>query len=136
MLLLFFIYFVNNIYRRVIILKNRLFLFWNIGKNACGKQNMYENINKKLSIYYSYLFGNTSNFSRRNINYMRKFYYVFPIYYNILDNLTWNHYCMLLDLTDKESLYFYFKISLFCRSSVSELKYLIDNDYYEIIKER
>ena len=115
-------------------MKKRLFLFWNIGKNVYYNQNSCENVFKRCSIFYTYRYGLPYIFSIRNIKYMMKFYYLFPIYYPELNNLSWNHYCLILDNSDKDEQYFYFRVALFCNSSVSELKNLIDNFSYRRIK--
>ena len=117
-------------------MKSRLFLFWNIGKNVYKKQKYFENIYEKYSIYCSYLFGMSDFFTRENIRYMKRFYCVFPIYYDSLSRLSWEHYKLLLKVYDREDLYFYYNVALFCNSSMLELKYLINNNYFKIIKER
>ena len=68
-------------------MKSRLFLFWNIGKNVYLKQNIYENVCEKYSVFYSYFYGITSCFTRENIRYMKKFYCVFPMYYNVPNSI-------------------------------------------------
>ena len=117
-------------------MKSRLFLFWNIGKNVYLKQNIYENVYEKNSVFCSYFYGITSCFTRENIRYMKKFYCVFPMYYDVLNKLSWEHYKILLNINNKDNLYFYYRISLFCNSSLEELIYLVSNNFYEIIKER
>ena len=115
-------------------MKKRLFLFWNIGKNAYYNQKTCDNIFKKFSVLYTYRYGLPYIFSIQNVKYMMKFYYLFPIYYPELNNLSWNHYCLILDNSTKEEQYFYFRVALFCGSSVEELEKLVNNYSYKRIK--
>ena len=111
-------------------LTKRLFLFWKIGKSVFKKQNYYENVVSKYSAYLSYYFGMSKTFSIGNINYMKKFYKCFPNYYKELEELSFDHYKLLVDISGLEERYFYFRIALFCRSTVSELSEIINEDTY------
>ncbi len=111
-------------------MKNRLYLFWKIGKNVYDKQFSCENVCKKYSDYYSYKYGCSSLFSRDNLKYMSNFYRIFPIYFDYLNKLSWNHYRLILNINEYDEQYFYFRIALFCRSSEDELNYLISNNYF------
>ena len=115
-------------------MKKRLFLFWNIGKSVYSNQKKCENVFKKYSILYTYQYGMPYLFSISNIKNMLKFYYMFPIYYSELNNLSWNHYCLILNTFGIEEQYFYYRVALFCNSSVEELETLIKNFLYERIK--
>ena len=117
-------------------MKNQLLLFWKIGQLVFKNEQKYENVFYEFSKLCSYYFGITCMFSRDNIRYMRNFYCVFPIYYDDLNKLTWEHYRLLLDISDKIEQYFYFRVAIFCRSSVQELRHLISNNMYNKIKER
>ncbi len=114
-------------------MKNRLYLFWLIGKNVYKDQYSYENVCSKYSLYYSYKYGNSSMFTRDNLKYMSNFYCRFPMYFDCLNKLSWNHYRLILNINDSDEQYFYFRIALFCRSSVEELGYLINNNYFNKI---
>ena len=55
------------------------------------------------------------------------------MYLDYLTKLSWNHYRLILNISDNDEQYFYFRIALFCRSSVEELGYLINNNYFNKI---
>ena len=110
-----------------------LCLFWKIGKIVFFKQKCYENAVSKFSEYFSYYFGSSNIFSITNIRYMKKFYCCFPIYYEELNRLDFEHYKLLVNINENEERYFYFRLAMFCRSSVLELKDIIKNDYYNLI---
>ena len=110
-----------------------LCLFWKIGKLVFCKQKYYENSVSKFSEYFSYYFGNSNIFSITNIRYMKKFYCCFPIYYDELNRLEFGHYKLLVNISESDKRYFYFRLALFCRSSVLELNDIIMNDYYNLI---
>lgn len=90
----------------------------------------YENAILKYSNLCSYYFGMSETFSINNIKYMRSFYCSFPIYFDELNKLSFEHYKLFVNITDKQKRYFYFRIALFCRSNVEELKNIISNDTY------
>ena len=114
-------------------IKKRLFLFWKIGKSVCEKQKYCDNVVKKYSTFFSYYYGMSEIFSRSNILYMLKFYLSFPIYLDIFENLKFEHYKLLVDINDKECRNFYFRVALFCKSSVFELRTLIRENIYNYI---
>lgn len=116
---------------KVIINKNRLFLFWKIGEIVSKRQKRYENVVARYSEYFSYRFGMSKMFSTRNVNYMKKFYEDFPIYLEQFDRLSFEHYMLLVDISDVKSRYFYFRVALFCQSNVSELRDMITLKLYE-----
>ena len=89
-----------------------------------------ENIVSKYATYLAYYFGMSSTFSLDNVHYMIKLYLCFPIYYDELNKLTFEHYRLLVNISDISKRYFYFRVALFCRSSVAELNNLILNDIY------
>ena len=72
-------------------------------------------------------------FSVNNINYMKKFYCAFPIYVEQLNKLSFEHYKLLVNISDAKKRYFYFWVAIFCRSSVNELKSFIYSDLYNYI---
>lgn len=114
-------------------MKMRLFLFWKIGENVFKRQKCYENVALKYSNYLSYYYGMSNTFSIGNINYMRKFYCCFPNYYKALDKLSFEHYKLLVDINEVEERYFYFRVALFCRSTIEELDEIIREDTYYYI---
>ena len=64
---------------------------------------------------------------------MKKFYSSFPIYYEELNYLTFEHYKLLVNISDSVEKYFYFRIALFCNSTVYELKDIINEEVYYFI---
>ena len=110
--------------------KDKLFLFWNIGKIAYEKEKDYENIIEKLANFCSYRFGDSFFHNRENINLMKLFYLSFPIYYKDLEKITWDQYQLLFQIKDKKERFFYFTLSLLFDSDYSETLDFIQNDYY------
>ena len=109
---------------------NRLYLYWNIGKNVYEKRNDSFNPIEKYSNYYSYKFGNSYVFTRNNIRLMILFYLSFPIFFKKMENISWNQYLLLLDIKDIKERYFYFYLTMFFNSNYQELKDFINNQYY------
>ena len=107
-------------------------LFWKIGKHLYKIRNKCDNPIAYLSNYYSYYFG-SNFFNRENIRYMKRFYLYFPIYFKKYEDLSWNHFKVLLKIRDSNKRNFYFYYLLFTNSSVDELEYLIENKTYERI---
>ncbi len=113
--------------------KSRLYLFWKIGECVFKKQNCFDNVVSKYSNLLIYKFGMSDTFSIKNINYMKKFYCSFPIYFKDLDTLSFEHYKLLVDINEKSERYFYFRVALFCRSNILELQELINEEVYYFI---
>ena len=111
-------------------MKNRLFLFWTIGKNVYEKQNYYDNVVAYYEKYLSYYFGNSYLFTRENIKYMEIFYLNFPMFFDDLMKISWEQYLMLFKISDKKERYFYFKLSLLFKSNCDETREFIDNNYF------
>lgn len=61
---------------------------------------------------------------------MKKLYLYFPIYDKRFENLSWQYYIELFKLNNKEILYFYFKISLFCNLDFLDFKNMITSQVY------
>ena len=110
--------------------KNRLFLFWNIGKNVYEKQKFYDNSVKKFSDYFSYRFGNSHLFTRENIHLMKRFYLNFPIYDSRLEEISWEQYQLLLNISNKNERNFYWNLTRIFHSDYQEMKDFINNNYY------
>lgn len=113
--------------------KNKLFLFWNIGKKVYEEQNSCENVIKKYSDYCSYYFGDSLLFTRENIHLMKRFYMNYPIFYKEMTNITWNQYQLLLLIHNKKERMFYYALSLFISADYNELLNLVQNQYFLII---
>ena len=58
---------------------------------------------------------------------MKKFYCSFPVFLDRLNELSFEHYKLIVDVSDLKKRYFYFWLALFCRSDVVQLsKYIED----------
>lgn len=112
------------------LISNQLILFWKIGKDVYEKQDQYDNIIKKYSDYYTYLFGNSFLFTRENIHFMKRFYLNFPIFYNSLEKISWEQYKLLLRIDNYDERFFYFRLSLLFNSDYNETYDFIYNQYY------
>ena len=112
---------------------NSIFLFWNIGRIIYQHQDSYDNIIQKLSFYYSYYYGNSLLFTRENLHYMKQFYLNFPIYYRLLDSISWDQYKILLKIPNKKERSFYFHLSILFHSDYQETNDFIMNNYYSRI---
>lgn len=111
-------------------MKNMNKLYWTIGKNIYKLKDKCLNPCEYISNYYSYSYGNSYKFNRENILYMKKFFMYYPIYIDRFDNLSWEHFKILLNLNNKIIRNFYLSIALFCNSSVEELDFIITNFTY------
>lgn len=107
-----------------------LSLCWKIGKEVRKYEDMCWNPFRKYALLYTYKFGTSEWFSVRNIKYMEKFYKCFPIYYEELNKLSFEHYKLLVDICEVQKRYFYYRLALFCRSSVLELQQIITSNVY------
>ena len=114
----------------MILLYNNIFLFWTIGRLVYEQQRYCDNIVEKLSNYYSYYFGNSFLYTRENIHFMKRFYMNFPIYYDKLENFSWNQYCLLLSVSNRKERTFYFSLIMLFKSNYEELIEFIYNDYF------
>ncbi len=115
--------------------KLQLLLFWRIGKFIYLKQNTCENVINKYSTFLIYRYGMSDTFSRSNIAYMKRLYVSFPIYFVALEKLSFDHYKLLVNISEMKRRYFYFRLSIFCRSTVDELRFNIINNLYDVISE-
>ncbi|MBQ3306863.1 MAG: hypothetical protein IJG68_01570 [Bacilli bacterium] len=111
--------------------KFKILFLWKLGKNVHERQKYYDNIFKKYADYFSYCFGNSFLSYRENIHLMEKLYLNFPIYYEQLENITWDQYLLLLAIEDRKERYFYFYLSLFFKSDYQDTLEFIDNHYYK-----
>ena len=117
----------------MIIINNRLLLFWKVGRNVTLRQKSLENAISKYSDLCAYHFGMSKTFSRENVHYMKRFYECFPIYISELNKLNWEHYLELLKISNLNERYFYLRVAIFCKSSVLELRDVINNNVYNTI---
>ena len=108
-------------------------LYWQIGKRLFKMKDKCSNPCEYISDYYSYYYGNSYRFNRENIYNMKKFYLCFPIYFKSYDRLTWDHFKLLTHIDNYHIRNFYLLITLFCDSSVEELKSIIRSSIYQRI---
>ncbi len=111
-------------------ISNKLILYWKIGKDVCEKKELYENVVEKYSNYYTYLFGNSFLFTRENIHFMKRFYLNFPIFYSLLEKISWEQYKVLLNIRNRDERFFYFQLSLLFNSDFEGTVDFIRNQYY------
>ena len=123
----------NNVYRTVN--TEMLNLYWNIGKIIMEIQKGKERTNygdmilEKLSFKLTKEFGR--GFSKRNLERMRKFYYLFPIATTLSTQLSWSHYLELIKIEEEPKRNFYLKETINSRWSVRELQRQRDSLLYE-----
>lgn len=86
-----------------------------------------------MATFYSYKYGRSYTYSINNIINMKLFYLCFPLFYPSMARLSWEHYLLLIKITDRNRRNFYFKTSLFCSLGINDLANLINNKYYEKI---
>ena len=115
------------------IIKNKLYIYWQIGKRVYEERNTTLNIIEKCSNHYSYLFGNSYLFTRENIWFMEKFYKTFPIFNKELKKLTWNQYKHLLQINEYEERYFYYKTTLLFNYNYEDMIRLLNDNSYKRI---
>ena len=113
---------------------NNLYLFWRIGKYCYDNNDKYNNVFSRCSVLFSYKFGISELFSIGNIKNMRNFYCCFPIFFDRLFELSWEHYRKLSIIKNEEERNFYFRVCLFCKTNSADLEKLILNDYFYLIK--
>ena len=117
-------------------LNNSLYLFWRIGEFTLKHKENFENVIYKCSLKFSYYYGLSDMFSIENIRLMRRFYCYFPMFFNKLEELNWEHYKILVNIFDVDERMFYFKIAIFCKINSKDLEYLINNNYFMLLKKR
>lgn len=108
-------------------------MFWSIGKEIYNLKNNCFNPCEYISNYYSYKYGDSFKYSRENISIMRNFYLCFPIYIKNYDNISWNHFKLLININDKIIRNFYLRLIIFCNSSVDDLNIIINSSLYNRI---
>ena len=110
-------------------------LYWNIGKIIVGNQNgnerskygdlLLEKISKKLTEEFG------REFSKRNLERMRKLYSLFTNTTTLSSQLSWSHYLELIKIEDSNKRNFYLNESINSRWSVRELQRQKDCLLYE-----
>ena len=61
---------------------------------------------------------------------MKKFYLSFPVYYDKLNDISWNQYRLLLSINNKYERYFYFYLILLFKSDYLETLEFVNNNYF------
>ena len=132
----------DNIKDLVINSRNRVYsavntemlsLYWNIGKaimeiqqgdeRASYGETVLEKISQKLTAEFG------KGFSKRNLERMRKFYYLFPIATTVSSQLSWSHYLELIKIEEEPKRNFYLNECINSRWSVREIvKYTLPKD--------
>lgn len=113
--------------------KNRLILFWHIGKYVYqSRKNKFKSY-REISITLKYYFGFTDMFSISSIKTMEKFYVTFPVYTEILERLDWKFYKKLILFNDTDLRMIYFRVAIFSECDFSELERAISNRIIERI---
>ena len=112
------------------LLKNKIYIFWKIGKTVFEKQEVCSNAFEKYANYFAYYFGNSYFFTRENIKYMELFYLSFPIFYKRLENISWDQYKLLLNINYLEERFFYFRVILLFNYDYRCTRELLSNNYF------
>lgn len=85
-------------------------VYWNIGKRIIEQEQNGENRADTLSYELTAEYG--TSYSKRNLQYFRKFYLLFPdeeIVNACVHNLSWTHFRSLLRVQDEEARLWYMK---------------------------
>ena len=108
---------------------------WNIDKllvEAQGgeKRAKYgDNLIKKWSEIFVNEYG--KNYSRRNLELIRKFYLTFPIAKSLISQLSWTHYLKLLPIKNENERNYYINQVILNNLSVRELRKEIKSNAFE-----
>lgn len=113
--------------------KNRLILFWQIGKYVYqSRKNKFKSY-REISMFLKYYFGFTDMFSISSIKNMEKFYVSFPVYTEVLERLDWRFYEKLILFDDAYLRMIYFRIAIFSECEFSKFEKAISNRIIERI---
>lgn len=61
---------------------------------------------------------------------MKKLYLSFPIFYDKLNNISWDQYKLLLSINDKKERFFYFYLTLLFKCDYNGTLEFVKNDYF------
>lgn len=111
--------------------------YWNIGKLIVEDEQkgaeraeygkaLVKELSTKLTTY-------GTNFSQRNLWYMRQFYQVFPKVNAVRSELSWTHYRMLLKVDNETARMYYMQSAVEQNWSTRDLERQIHTQYYERI---
>lgn len=136
----------NSIRKSIVIAYNKVYTavniamvgaYWEIGEQiykACGNNDRAEYGAKFLDFVSKHLtdeFG--KGFTVRNLRNMRQFYLTFPIRQTLSSELSWSHYCLLMNVENESARNYYAKECAKAHWSVRQLKRQITTFYYERI---
>lgn len=93
--------------------KNRLFLFWSVGKFAFEVQKKEEVSYRRVVSFLQYYFGMSDTFSLSNVRNMIKFYLSFPIYTKQIEKLDWDYYLELIKIKNHYMRMYYYRVAIF-----------------------
>jgi predicted nuclease of restriction endonuclease-like (RecB) superfamily len=109
-----------------------LLTYWEIGRLIVTKSKQHHSdrvfileLSKRLSSELG------KGFSRSNLFSMRSFYTEYKSVQTLSGQLSWSHYCELLQVSDKQARLFYEKETHNAKWSVRELKRQIDSSLFE-----
>ncbi len=134
----------NNIKDLVINSRNKVYhtvntemlnLYWNIGKvimkiqQGDERASYGDTVLDKLSKKLTNEFG--KGFSKKNLERMRKFYLMYPIWKTVSAKLSWSHYLELIKIDDELKRNFYLNECINSKWSVRELQRQRDSLFYE-----
>lgn len=134
----------NNIKDLVINSRNKVYhtvntemlnLYWNIGKvimeiqQGDERASYGDTVLDKLSKKLTNEFG--KGFSKKNLERMRKFYLMYPIWKTVSAKLSWSHYLELIKIDDVLKRNFYLNECINSKWSVRELQRQRDSLLYE-----
>lgn len=112
--------------------KEMLLTYWQIGKLIATKGKHYPSdrefilqLSKRLTAELG------KGFSRSNLFTMLNFYITYKDVQTLSGQLSWSHYCELLQVTDKQARLFYAKETQNANWSVRELKRQIESSLFE-----
>ena len=110
--------------------------YWAVGKYIVE----YEQKGKVRADYGSELMKTLSRelsaklgkgFSRSNLQNMRQFYLNYPKSQTLSGKLSWSHYCILLEVSNKQAKQFYEKEAISSKWSVRELERQVNSSIFE-----
>ncbi len=126
---------VQNKVRNIQKEKDKLYTYWNIGKEIVKAQNedkiKYGNSYiKNLSIELTHLYG--SGYDQSNLRRMKNFYICYPNWAPVAPNfITWTHIVNILPIKDKNKRNYYINLVIKNHLSKRQLKEEIKNNAYE-----
>jgi len=107
--------------------------YWEIGRQIAEEQGERAEYGKQLLQYLSQRltkeFG--KGYAVRNLQFMRQFYWLFPIANTLCSQLSWSHYRLLIRIENDKRREFYLKECAECNWSVRQLERQINSFFYE-----